>query len=640
MVNDEMFRVAVSGFPLTVADPAANAEQMILAARKAAENKAHLLLTAELSITGCTCGDLFLQPPLPDAALDALAEIARATAHLPLLLVLGLPLRHKGRLYSCAAFVQSGQVLGLVPKTVLTGRGDIHWQRQFSPWEGPNTETELPVFGTVPLGTRLLFRCTQMPSVCLAAELGEDIQAPASPALAHSAAGATLLLGLAAEGETAQSAQLRKEQICALSARLSCAYAYAGAGGGESTTDRVFSGHHLLCENGSLLSEAAPFSGETALGDIDAGLLQHRRRQRAPFPPSPGGYQEIFFSAELHETALLRPVPPFPFQPASPADAYRQCESILSIQAQGLAKRLSHTGAKQLVLGISGGLDSTLALLVAVRAMRWLGRPMADIAALTMPCFGTTQRTRSNAQTLCKSLGVGFQTIDISGAVRAHFADIGQEETCRDVTYENAQARMRTMVLMDVANQCGGLVVGTGDLSELALGWATYNGDHMSMYGVNAGVPKTLVRSLVEHEAARDESLAAVLRDILETPVSPELLPASGGEISQQTESLVGPYALHDFFLYHLLSSAARPAKIFRLAKQAFAGRYEEKEILHWLEVFFSRFFSQQFKRSCLPDGPQVLPFSLSPRGGWQMPSDASAAAFLVEIQALAEALP
>ncbi len=635
VLNDGMFRVAATSFPLVVADPAANAAQLIQAARQAADNKVHLLLTAELSLTGCTCGDLFLHAPLLDGALAALADIGRATAPLPLLLVLGLPLCHRGRLYSCAAYMQGGQLLGLVPKTVLASQGDFCWPRQFATGEGLEDEAELPFFGRVPFGTKLLLRCAQLPQFCLAALLGDDVYAPASPAAAHAAAGATLLVALGAESETAASAAYRETQFSALSARLACALAYAGAGGGESTTDMVFSGQHLLFENGQLLAQAPPFSGETAQADVDADLLAQARLGHTNQRASAAGYREISFSAQPHSGAFLRPIPPLPFLPHSPAEAAQQCETILTIQAEGLRKRLVHTGAKRLILGISGGLDSTLALLVAARTLGRLGRPMRDILAVTMPCFGTTQRTRSNAETLCEALGTEFQVVDISQSVRAHFADIGQEETNPDVTFENAQARMRTLVLMDMANQCGGLVVGTGDLSELALGWATFNGDHMSMYGVNAGVPKTLVRSLVRHEAQRQNALAGVLQDILDTPVSPELLPSSGSEMSQQTESIVGPYELHDFFLYHLLSATARPAKIYRLAQQAFAGKYTREELSQWLTVFFRRFFSQQFKRSCLPDGPKVLPFSLSPRGGWQMPSDACAAAFLAECETL-----
>ena len=490
----------------------------------------------------------------------------------------------------------------------------------------------------MPFGTRILLCCEQLPELCIAAEICEDLWAADPPSTSHAIAGATVIVNPSCSDEIIGKAEYRRSLVRAQSARLCCAYLYADAGEGESTTDMVFAGHNLICENGALLAETRLFQNGMAITEIDLARLVFERQRITSFPAARDKeYLKIPFSLRLSQTRLTRPVSPYPFIPASDADRRERCEEILSMQAAGLSRRLAHTHAKAAVIGLSGGLDSTLALLVAVRAMKKLGRPTSDILAVTMPCFGTTHRTKSNAQRLAEAYGVSFRQVDITAAVNQHFADIGQDPQKLDVTYENCQARERTQVLMDLANQNGGLVIGTGDLSELALGWATYNGDHMSMYGVNASVPKTLIRHIVAYEAAScsDQNLRRTLEDILETPVSPELLPAADGEISQRTEDLVGPYSLHDFFLYYAVRWAFPPSKIYRLACYSFEGSYAPDEIKKWLINFYRRFFAQQFKRSCLPDGPKVGSVTLSPRGDWRMPSDACADIWLAQAQAL-----
>ena len=602
-----------------------------------AQDGAALAVFPELGLTGYTCSDLFLQQPLLDAAEQGLRDILRASETLELVAVVGLPVRVDGALYNCAAVVCHGALLGLVPKTHLPNYAEFYELRHFSP--APAETRSVTLCGaSVPFGTDLLFRCREMPDFCLGVEICEDLWAPLPPSTLHALAGATVLANLSASDETVGKAEYRRQLVGQQSARLLSAYLYADAGHGESTTDMVFAAHDLICENGALLAEAKPFGTGRAEAVLDLGRMQCERRRSTTFCPNAAGHTTVPFSMPLHETALTRPVSPTPFVPSDAAARAERCELILEIQADGLAKRLEHAHARTAVLGISGGLDSCLALLVAVRAMKRLQRPMQDILAVTMPCFGTTKRTRSNAEILCQELGVQFTEISITNTVRSHFADIGQSESVLDVTFENGQARVRTLELMDLANRTGGLVVGTGDLSELALGWATYNGDHMSMYGVNAGVPKTLVRHIVRYEAdtAQSPALRRVLLDILDTPVSPELLPATEtGEIAQQTESLVGPYELHDFYLYYVLRFGFGPEKIYRLAQTAFAGKYPAETLLHWLENFYRRFFIQQFKRSCLPDGPKVGSVTLSPRGDWRMPSDACAAVWQAELEKL-----
>ena len=622
---------------LRVADCAYNAEMTIEAMKKAAQDGCQLAVFPELGVTGYTCGDLFLQQPLLCAAEAALQEILAASKALNLVALVGLPVTVDAKLYNCAAAVCRGKLLGLVPKSHIPNYGEFYEKRHYC--AAPAGVKELSFAGQDTLfGTKLLFRCDNMPEFTLAAEVCEDLWAPLPPSTAHALAGATVIANLSASDETVGKAEYRRALTSQQSARLLCAYLYADAGHGESTTDMVFSGHNLICENGALLAESKPFADGLACTELDLGRLDSERRRNTSFEPETGGYESVSFALTPVDVSLTRPISPTPFVPADDGARAERCELILQMQADGLAKRIEHAHAKTAVIGISGGLDSCLALLVSVHAMKKLGRPMEDVLAVTMPCFGTTKRTRSNAEILCQELGVQFREISIASTVRSHFADIGQSETSFDVTFENGQARVRTLELMDLANRTGGLVVGTGDLSELALGWATYNGDHMSMYGVNAGIPKTLVRHIVRYEAdsAKSPALRDVLLDILDTPVSPELLPAKeNGEIAQQTESLVGPYELHDFYLYYVLRFGFSPAKIYHLAKAALGDRYSGEVLLHWLKNFYRRFFQQQFKRSCLPDGPKVGSVTLSPRGDWRMPSDACVTVWQKELDAL-----
>ena len=622
---------------LRVADCPYNAEKTIGAMNAAAQDGCQLAVFPELGLTGYTCGDLFLQQPLLSAAEAALREILEASKALNLLALVGLPVSVEAKLYNCAVVFCRGTLLGLVPKSHIPNYGEFYEKRHYC--AAPAGVKEISFAGQRTLfGTKLLFRCENMPEFTLAAEVCEDLWAPLPPSTAHALAGATVIANLSASDETVGKAEYRRALTSQQSARLLCAYLYADAGHGESTTDMVFSGHNLICENGALLAESKPFGAGLACTELDLGRLISERRRNTSFEPVTGGYETVSFALSPVDVPLTRHISPTPFVPADDGARAERCELILQMQADGLARRIEHAHAKTAVIGISGGLDSCLALLVSVHAMKKLGRPMEDVLAVTMPCFGTTKRTRSNAEILCQELGVKFQEISIANTVRSHFADIGQSETCFDVTFENGQARVRTLELMDLANRTGGLVVGTGDLSELALGWATYNGDHMSMYGVNAGIPKTLVRHIVRYEAdsAKSPALRDVLLDILDTPVSPELLPAKeNGEIAQQTESLVGPYELHDFYLYYVLRFGFSPAKIYHLAKAALGARYSDEVLLHWLKNFYRRFFQQQFKRSCLPDGPKVGSVTLSPRGDWRMPSDACAAVWQKELEAL-----
>ena len=626
-------RLCAATPPCRVANPRANAAAILAQYREAAQNGAALAVFPELCLTGYTCEDLFHQQRLLDGALEGLQTILAGTGDLATLALVGLPLRRGDHLYNCAALLQGGRILGVIPKQHLPNYGEFYEQRHFRPGT-PLENGELTLLGqTVPFGTDLLFCCQDLPEFRLGVELCEDLWAPVPPSATLAQAGATVIANLSASNETVGKADYRRTLIRSHSARLLCAYAYADAGNGESSTDLVFAGHNLIGENGVLLGESSLFSQGLTYGDCDLGLLAHERMRMHTFAPPAQAFRAIPFTLAMEGPPHLayRQVSPQPFLPHGQQAQALRCEQILAMQAQGLAKRVAHTRAKRLVIGISGGLDSCLALLVSVRALSLLQRPARDALAITMPCFGTTGRTRSNAQALCEALGTDFRCIDIGPAVRQHFQDIGQAYENQDVTFENSQARERTQVLMDVANMEGGLVIGTGDLSELALGWATYNGDHMSMYGVNAGVPKTLVRHLVAHCAATavSQDLSQVLRDILDTPVSPELLPAQNGRIAQVTEDLVGPYQLHDFFLYHMLRYGTPPDKLRFLANTAFQGVYDPATIDAWLHTFLRRFFAQQFKRSCLPDGPKIGSVALSPRGDWRMPSDAEAAIWL-----------
>ena len=642
-MRDGFICIAAGTPKIRVADCRYNAEQIFTMMREADKQGVKILALPELCLTGYTCGDLFLQDTLLDGAAEGLRTILEATRHLEILTALGMPVRAGGKLYNCAVVIQKGSVLAVVPKTYLPNYGEFYETRWFR--SGADCGDDLWPFDDVlafnsygGIG-QCLIDCPDVPGLKVGVEICEDLWAGDPPSRRLAEAGATVILNLSASNEVVGKAAYRRQLAVGQSGRLCCAYVYADAGEGESTTDLVFTGHNMITENGALLAEHR-FSTGLTIADVDVQRLIYERRRLTPFPAvnTAGLYRnEAAFTSCV--TKLTRCVSPTPFIPENEADRAARCEEILTIAALGLKKRLEHTGAKTAVVGLSGGLDSTLALLITALAMGMLHRPASDIIAVTMPCFGTTDRTRNNAVVLAGRMGATLRAIPIGETVRSHFRDIGQSVDEHDVTYENAQARERTQVLMDVANQTGGLVIGTGDLSELALGWCTYNGDHMSMYAVNASIPKTLVRHLVDYVARdnlkKDQELTDVLEDILDTPVSPELLPAVQGEISQRTEDLVGPYELHDFFLYYVLRWGFGPRKVFRLAELALGRSYSREVILKWLRSFYRRFFAQQFKRSCMPDGPKVGSVALSPRGDWRMPSDAVARLWLEELEDL-----
>jgi NAD+ synthase (glutamine-hydrolysing) len=636
-VKDGYIKVAAVTPQVTVADVKENTKEILKVIREAAAQKAKIIVLPELCITGYTCQDLFLQEILLREAKDALLEISNQTKGIDALIFLGIPLEYHGKLYNTAAILNHGKILGIVPKRYIPNYNEFYEVRHFTKGMEEPVAVRLNQEITVPMGMNLLFCCEEIPELKVAAEICEDLWTMQPPSIAHAQAGAVVITNLSASDEVTGKETYRRELVKGQSARLLCGYIYASAGEGESTQDVVYSGHDLIAENGVVLAESERFTKGILYSEIDVKKLISERRRMSTFETTDGNYQEIYFSLEKEETKLTRYIDPMPFVPGSKEDREKRCEEILLIQAHGLKKRLAHTHAKSAVVGISGGLDSTLALLVTVKAFDLLGIPREQIAAVTMPGFGTTDRTYDNAVHLIRELGAEFIEVPIADAVRLHFRDIGHEENIHDVTYENSQARERTQILMDIANKKGGLVIGTGDLSELALGWATYNGDHMSMYAVNASVPKTLVRHLVRYYAdtCGSDKLAAVLYDVLDTPVSPELLPPEDGKISQKTEDIVGPYELHDFFLYHMLRSGYSPAKIYRIAKIAFADVYDEETILKWLKIFTRRFFAQHFKRSCLPDGPKVGTVAVSPRGDLRMPSDASAQLWLGELEEL-----
>lgn len=634
---DGFIKTAAGTPEIIVADCEHNKNEIIALMTRAAESGVKVLVLPELCITGYTCQDLFFQPRLLDSALDALKEIASESAKFDMLTALGCPLRFGGKLYNCAVILKGGEILGVVPKKHLPNYNEFYEKRHFSP--APNGIFDINLFGkSVPFGLGLVFECAELPELAIGAELCEDVWAADPPSTQLALGGASVLLNLSASNETIGKREYRRALIANQSARLLCAYVYASAGEGESTQDLVFSGHNIIAENGTILKESAPYSTGLTISEVDVFKLAEERRRNTSFEPIFEGIRKISFSIKKERCELTRFVDPAPFVPHSEGEKDRRCEEILSMQAHALAKRIKHTHCRAAVVGISGGLDSTLALLVCVRAMEICGLPNSCITAVTMPCFGTTAHTKTNAETLCTLLGTKLKVIDIKAAVYQHFADIGHDESVRNVVYENSQARERTQILMDIANAENGLVIGTGDLSELALGWATYNGDHISMYGVNAGVPKTLVRHIVRYYAQTSDNpaLREVLMSIYDTPVSPELLPANeNGEIAQITEDLVGPYELHDFFLYNGIRWGFSPKKVLRLAEYALGGSYEREVIIKWLKVFYRRFFSQQFKRSCLPDGVKVGSVTLSPRGDWRMPTDASGAMWLSELENL-----
>ncbi len=644
LIRYGLVRIAVASPALQVANVEFNLAEIKRSALAAQKQGASLCLFPELSLTGYTCGDLFFQPQLQSSVQSALAVLSNWTKSNAITLVVGAPLSHLGHLYNCAVLISEGRLVAAVPKTWLPNTGEFYEQRWFSAAPQRSAESIAIAGEEVPFGEDLLLVCRDLPELRIGIELCEDLWMAEPPSGQLALAGATLLLNPSASPELLGKRGYRRQLVLNQSARCLAAYAYASAGPGESSTDLVFSGHSLIAENGQMFAETPrfQFDAQIAVADIDVQRLNTERHANTSFSQTRPSrvFRQVSFGLSGGAsvvTDLKRPVTATPFVPHSEDERNERCEEIVAIQSTGLAKRLRHTGCNQVVIGLSGGLDSTLALLVTVQAFDTLGLARAGIHAITMPGFGTTQRTRGNAEKLAEGMGCALRIIPIDAAVHQHFADIGHDASLQNVTYENAQARERTQILMDFANQVNGLVIGTGDLSELALGWCTYNGDHMSMYAVNAGVPKTLVRYLVDwcadHRFSGDVS--RILHDVSATPVSPELLPPKEtGEIAQITEDVVGPYRLHDFFLYHMVRLHYPPEKILFFARCAFADEFSEADLTKWLLVFYRRFFSQQFKRSCLPDGPKVGTIALSPRGDWRMPSDASVAAWIAQLEA------
>ena len=628
-------KVAAVTPDIRVADVEFNKEQICRKMDEAAASGAKIIVFPELCVTGYTCSDLFTQDVLLDHAREVLTEIAAHTRDMDALVFVGAPLAVDGELYNVAAAMNHGKILGLTTKTFLPNYGEFYEMRQFR--EGPEKAREIEFDGEmVPFGPKILFTAKQMEHLIVAAEICEDVWSPVPPSIEAVREGATVIVNCSASDETIGKATYRESLIEGQSARLIAGYIYSNAGEGESTTDLVFGGHNLIAENGTILAESKRFENGIIYSEIDVNRLMSERRKNTTFKTAKERtLTRVPFDIEITETELTRVFPSRPFVPSENRERAKRCEEILTIQAMGLKKRLEHTHAKCAVVGISGGLDSTLALLVTAKAFDALGLDRKHIISVTMPCFGTTDRTYNNACKMSLSLGAELREVPIATAVMQHFKDIGHDPEDHSVTYENSQARERTQVIMDIANANGGMVIGTGDMSELALGWATYNGDHMSMYGVNASVPKTLVRHLVQYYAdtTDDKELQEVLYDVLDTPVSPELLPPKDGKIAQKTEDLVGPYELHDFFLYYFLRFGYAPSKIYRIAKYSFAGEYDDETIYKWLRTFCWRFFAQQFKRSCLPDGPKVGTVALSPRGDWRMPSDACVASWMRDLE-------
>lgn len=630
-MNDGFIKVAAVTPEVTVADTQKNAKIICDDILQATALGAKIIVFPELCLTGYTCADLFYHDVLLKNALRALSDVVSCSIGADALIFVGCPLRHSGKLYNCAVAINNGKILGAVPKTFLPNYNEFYEKRWFAP--APEQSEEISLLGqTVPFGRGILFCCEQMQNLTVGAEICEDLWTPMPPSVTLALSGATITVNLSASNECVGKSEYRKALVSSQSARLVCGYVYCSAGDGESTTDLVFSGHNLIAENGRVLAESNLFENEITVSEIDVDFLSCERAKIYPAEITRKADKIVYFSIKKEQTSLTRAFSRYPFVPKDSDELHSRAKLILTMQSKALAKRIDHTHTKSLVIGVSGGLDSSLALIVAKLASD-ASKTKPEVIAVTMPCFGTTDRTHDNSIKLSEALGVTLKEVDIKKAVLQHFEDIGQKAGTYDVTYENGQARERTQVLMDIANKTCGMVVGTGDLSELALGWATYNGDHMSMYGVNASVPKTLIRYLINHYAlSADKKTKEVLGDILDTPVSPELLPSDGKNISQKTEDLVGPYELHDFFLYYMLRMYYSPKKIFRAAKLAFPD-YDEKTIAGWLKVFVRRFFAQQFKRSCLPDGVKIGSVSLSPRGDWRMPSDAAAACWLTEAE-------
>ncbi len=634
--NFGFVKVGVDSPEVRVADVAFNAGAIVSAAERAAAAGVKILCLPELSLTGYTCGDLFYQPALLSAAENYAAAVAERTARLGLLLFFGAPLRKDGRIYNCAVACLGGEILLAVPKTYLPNYNEFYEARQFEP--APQSNSTINIAGkNYPFGTKYIIRNTKMPEMTVGAELCEDLWVASPPSTALALAGATVIVNLSCSDETVGKAEYRRSLVSMQSAKTYTAYLYANAGEGESTTDTVYSGHSIIADNGRIVAESQPFGQHGAYADVDLGLVMYDRSKSGRH--ADGGFEYIDVGLDVPLCNFQKTYSATPFVPTGDDELKKRSTLIIEMQAHALKKRLCHIGAKDVVIGVSGGLDSTLALLVCARAFDLMGLDRSGIHAITMPCFGTTSRTYNNAVSLSRLLGCSLEKVDIKKSVLRHFEDIGHDPSVTDVTYENSQARERTQVLMDLSNKYNGIVIGTGDLSELALGWATYNGDHMSMYAVNASIPKTLIRYIIASVGGRyGLSVKAVLWDILQTPVSPELLPHDHDKIVQKTEDTVGPYELHDFFLYHALRSGFKPSKIFFIARRTFPA-YDDGTIYKWLKTFYKRFFSQQFKRSCLPDGVKIGSVALSPRGDWRMPSDACAAVWLDDLKEIENSL-
>ena len=636
-MKDGFIKVAAVTPKIEVANVTKNKEIISNIFEELEKEFVQLAVFPELVLTGYTCNDLFLQDLLLDKVEAELLDLAKFTKSSNCISVIGAPLRFNGKLYNCGVVIGNGTILGVVPKINIPNYSEFYELRHFESGRDIYSETISIGNSKVPFGRDLLFQSEDVKEFIFGVEICEDLWVANPPSIDLTRAGALIIANLSASDEVIGKADYRRSLVLSQSGRLCSGYIYASAGDGESTQDLVFAGHNMIAENGSMLKETELFNNNVIISEVDVKKLAYERRKQNTFETDVVSANIITFKSGVKETILTREFSRFPFVPQNELDRNKRCKLILSMQANGLKKRIEHIHAKKIVVGLSGGLDSALALLVMVTAMDMLSRDRKDIIAVTLPCFGTTKRTKSNAQVLAESLNVDFRDVCIKDAVLQHFKDIGQDENKLDVTYENSQARERTQVLMDIANKEGGIVIGTGDLSELALGWATYNGDHMSMYGVNASIPKTLVRYLVKYYAdnSNDKKIHDTLIDILDTPVSPELLPAKDGEIAQKTEDLVGPYELHDFYLYYAIRWGFSPSKVYRLAKIAFDGIYSNEIILKWLRNFYSRFFTQQFKRSCIPDGPKVGSVTLSPRGDWRMPSDAVNKIWMDEVDKL-----
>lgn len=629
---DGFLRVCCATPEIKVADCEYNKKNIVELIKKAEKKDASIIIFPELCITGYTCGDLFLQKALLDAAKQSLIDICKSTSKLDIISVIGFPLSYKASLYNCAAVIYHGEILGIVPKQNIPNYSEFYEMRYFT--EGKGSMQAVIDGKEVCMSTDMVFSCSNMPEFTFGVEICEDIWVSSSPSLDLSCYGATIIANLSASNEVIGKAEYRRNLVKMQSAKTVSAYLYADAGLGESTTDMVYSGHNIISENGTVLSEAKQFTTGLIFADLDLQKITSERRRSNTFKPKQPT-NNIKFDIKIKKLDLNKCFSRHPFVPNNNQDVCTRCDEIICMQSVALATRLNHINCKTVVIGLSGGLDSALALLSTVHAFDRLGISREGIIAVTMPCFGSTSRTQNNAERLAKAYGTKYINIPISNSVNQHFYDIGHNPKDYDITYENAQARERTQVLMDIANQVGGIVIGTGDLSEIALGWSTYNGDHMSMYAINSSIPKTLVRSLVAYEAMNNNSVSDILQDILDTPVSPELLPSSNKDISQKTEDIVGPYELHDFFLYYMVRFGFSPKKIYRIACMTFDGHYSSADIKKWLSVFIKRFFTQQFKRSCMPDGPKVGTVALSPRGDWRMPSDASYNIWIKEVDSL-----